>query len=54
VPDPNTQNQQLFLPVVTNLAGAALGSPGVVAGVVVVVIVVGGLVWRSRRSRRHR
>ena len=53
-PDANAQNQQLFLPVVTNLAGAALGSPGAVAGVVVVIVVVGGLVWRSRWSRRNR
>jgi Zn-dependent metalloprotease/alpha-tubulin suppressor-like RCC1 family protein len=53
-PDASQQNQRLFLPLITNLAGAALGSPGAVAGVVVVVIVVGGLVWRSRRSRRHR
>jgi hypothetical protein len=52
-PDASQQNQRLFLPLITNLAGAALGSPGAVTGVVV-VIVVGGLVWRSRRSRRNR
>ncbi|MFN8491577.1 MAG: glycine-rich protein [Caldilineaceae bacterium] len=53
---PNTteQNQRLFLPIITKLAGAALGRPGGVAVLVLIVLVIGGIVWQRRRSRTVR
>lgn len=50
--DPAAPAQRIFLPIVANLAGTALGSPGGLALLALVVVVVGGLIWQ-RRSRRR-
>ena len=54
-PDTTEQNQRLFLPIITNvavLAGAALGSPGGLALLAVVVLLVVGAVVRRRQRNR--
>ena len=54
-PDTTEQNQRLFLPIITNvaaLAGAALGSPGGLATLAVVVLLVVGAVVRRRQRNR--
>jgi len=57
VTDTTTQNQQLFLPFISNtgdLARTALGSfDSTTLLTLVVLVLVGGVVWlRQRRSRR--
>lgn len=52
-PDTSGQNQQIFLPIITNLAGAALGSPGGIALLVLVGIVVVGTLVRRRQQRNR-
>lgn len=52
VPDTSEQNQRLFLPIIANLAGTALGSPGGIAVVALVLIIIGGLVWQRRARKR--
>jgi len=51
-PDAAAPNQRIFLPIIANLAGAALGSPSAIALLALVVIVIGGLVWQRRARKR--
>lgn len=52
VPSENNGSNQIFLPIITNLAGTALGTPGGLALLALVVVVIAGLVWQ-RRVRKH-
>ena len=51
-PDAAASAQQIFLPIVANLAGTALGTPGSMAVLALGVVVIGGLIWRRRRAKR--
>ena len=53
-PNTTAQNQRLFLPVVKNLSGAALSSPGGLGVLVLVVLGLGGVVLQRRRLRTGR
>ena len=50
-PDSAAPNERIFLPIITNLAGAALGSPSGIIVLVLVVLISGGIIWQ-RRSRK--
>jgi len=50
-PDATAPNQ-IFLPIITNLAGAALGSPSGLAVLALVLVVSAGLLWHRRRAKR--
>lgn len=51
-PTENSGSNQIFLPIITNLAGAALGSPSGLALLVLAIVVMGGLVWQRRLRKR--
>jgi len=51
-PTENNGSNQIFLPIIANLAGTALGTPGGLALLALVVVVIAGLVWQ-RRVRKH-
>lgn len=51
-PTENNGSNQIFLPIITNLAGTALGNPSGLALLALVAIIAVGIVWQRRRAKR--